>query len=567
MLKRLRQTYIPILTQITVPYVILAILTAVGGIYILTQIVVDSVEERFTNQLIDTARLSEEGLVRVQQKLLESQRLLSHVQGIDLAIENRQRSILADLALPIAYNAELEAIVFLDEIGNPLLSLSLDVETQAYGQLTPGEPYRNLSFVEKVVRGEVDELGDKTSGFVSTPLGELLFVAGPVVNIDGQGVGVAMVGMRMKNLVSLLREETLGHLTFYTLEGVPLISTLLDSTAIDPEQALLIFTRQNEGSYRRSLVSAGETYSELLSPFEVRGGEGAGLIGVALATKGLAQPGEITRNSTLLLMGFVFLLVVGVGTVVAGRITRPIRVLKDAAVKISHGDLDVRVTGQRRDEVGVLAESFNSMVESLSQSKQDLLDTYDKTIEGWALALDLRDHETEGHSRRVADLAVRLGRKLQLKEEDIKNLYRGALLHDVGKIAIPDTILLKKGKLTEKQRDQVKQHPVYAKLFMEQIEFLKPAMDVPYGHHERWDGKGYPRGLKGKEIPILARIFAVADVWDALTSNRPYREAMQFTDALDEIRKERGRQFDPEVVDAFLQVLGDVVNEKQPKKA
>lgn len=561
MLKKLRRTYIPILTQITVPYIFLAILIAAGGIYIITQVVVGSAEERFTNQLIDTARLSEESLVRVQQNMLESQRLLSHVQGIDVAIEDRQRSVLEDLGLPIAVNADLQAVVFLDRFGAPLLSLSLEGETQRYTQLTPIDPYSDISFIEKVLGGVVDELGDKTGGFVSTTQGDFLFVAGPVVNAEGQLVGVAMVGMQVETLVDLLREETLGQITFYNLEGIPLTSTLLDTIAIDPQQALQIIAVQSDQSPARSLVSAGESYRESISPFEIRGND-VGLMGVALANQSVLQIGEITRTSTLILIGFIFILVVVVGSVVASRITRPIRDLKEAAVKISHGDLDVRILGQRRDEVGVLADSFNSMVESLGQSKQDLLDTYDKTIEGWARALDLRDHETEGHSRRVTDLAVRLGKKLKLKDEDINNLYRGALLHDVGKIAIPDSILLKKGKLTQKQRDQVKEHPVYAKLFMEQIEFLKPAMDVPYNHHERWDGKGYPQGLKKEEIPILARVFSVADVWDAVTTNRPYRKAMKFADALDVIRKGRGKQFDPEVVDAFMQILGEAVIEK-----
>ena len=563
MLKNLRRAYIPILTQITVPYVILAILIVVGGIYILTQVVVDTAEERFTNQLIDTARLSQEGLVRVEQDLLESLRLLSHTQGIDLAIVNGERAALADLALPIAYNAELEAMVFLDDEGNPLLSLHLDEETGSYEQMASSDPYKELGFVEKVLSGEVDEAGDKTSGFVSGPLGEFLFVAGPVINANGQIAGVALTGMRIESLVRLLRQETTGHITLYTLDGIPLTTTLPASLAINPEQANLILARQREETPRRSLVSEGLTYQEILIPFEVRAGEDVGLMGVALATQYLELTGEITRNSTLWLMGLIFLLVVGVGSVVAGRITRPIRDLKEAAVRISHGDLGVRVADQRRDEVGVLAESFNSMVASLSQSRQDLLESYDKTIEGWARALDLRDHETEGHSRRVTDLAVRLGRKMKLNEKDLENLYRGALLHDIGKIAIPDRILLKKSKLTEKQREHVKQHPVYAKLFMEQIDFLKPAMDVPYSHHERWDGMGYPQGLKGEEIPFLARIFTVADVWDALTSNRPYHKAMKFTDALDEIREGRDRQFDPKVVDAFLEVLGEMVNEKQ----
>jgi HD-GYP domain-containing protein (c-di-GMP phosphodiesterase class II) len=215
--------------------------------------------------------------------------------------------------------------------------------------------------------------------------------------------------------------------------------------------------------------------------------------------------------------------------------------------------------------VGVLTQTFNEMVSNLSKSKQDLLDAYDKTIEGWARALDLRDHETEGHSRRVSEMAVRLGKQMGLSDEQLSQLYRGSLLHDIGKIAVPDSILLKKGKLTAQEMEQVRLHPQHALMFMEQIEFLRPALDVPYAHHEKWDGSGYPRGLKGKEIPLLARIFAIVDVWDALTSDRPYRAAMPMTEALDEIQDGSGNHFDPQIVDAFMAMLDKMLKEAQEK--
>jgi HD-GYP domain-containing protein (c-di-GMP phosphodiesterase class II) len=179
----------------------------------------------------------------------------------------------------------------------------------------------------------------------------------------------------------------------------------------------------------------------------------------------------------------------------------------------------------------------------------------------------LRDHETEGHSRRVTEMAERLGRKMGMNEDELRQLHRGGLLHDIGKIAIPDAVLLKRDKLTPKEVELIRHHPQFAKSFMEQIEFLKPAMAVPYSHHEKWDGSGYPEGLKGEKIPMLARIFAVADVWDALTSERPYRRPISFSEALDYIRSESGKHFDPKVVEAFTQVLGEMLKEQQrPQK-
>jgi HD-GYP domain-containing protein (c-di-GMP phosphodiesterase class II) len=284
-----------------------------------------------------------------------------------------------------------------------------------------------------------------------------------------------------------------------------------------------------------------------------------------LPTHFLVQTSQITRDNTLLLVGVALALVLAVGAVVAGRITRPIRDLRDAALKVSGGNYAVQVSGGVQNEVGVLAQTFNEMVTNLSKSKQDLLDAYDKTIEGWSRALDLRDHETEGHSRRVAEMAVRLGKQMGLTEEQLSQLYRGGLLHDIGKIAVPDSILLKKGKLTAQEMEQVRLHPQHAQMFMEQIEFLRPALDVPYAHHEKWDGSGYPRGLKATEIPLLARIFAIVDVWDALTSDRPYRAAMPMTEALDEIQDGSGNHFDPQIVDAFMAMLDKMLKEAQEK--
>jgi HD-GYP domain-containing protein (c-di-GMP phosphodiesterase class II) len=567
MLNRLRQAYIPILTQITVPYVLLAIIIAAGGTYVITQVVVDSVEERFTNQLIETGLLAGEAVVREEDELLEALRLVSNIQGVDIALRDRDVSTLRTLALPVSLNSGVEAVVFLDLNGSTIISLSLDSAAQQYINMVPATSYRNFDFVQQVLAGELDELGDKFSGVDITSAGTFIFIAGPVHDVDGKLTGVAMVGRSVDNMVRLLGEEVLGHLTVYSFNGEALSSTLVSPSGLAAEQADLILARQDEGSLRRSITDSGITYSELLTAFEVRSGIDLGVMGVALPTNFLVQTTEVTRTNTFILMSVALLLVIIVGALVAGRITAPIRDLKEAALRVSEGHLNVQVTPARRDEVGILTTSFNEMVRNLNRSKKDLLDTYDKTIEGWARALDLRDHETEGHSRRVTEMAERLGRKMGMNEDELRQLHRGGLLHDIGKIAIPDAVLLKRDKLTPKEVELIRHHPQFAKSFMEQIEFLKPAMAVPYSHHEKWDGSGYPEGLKGEKIPMLARIFAVADVWDALTSERPYRRPISFSEALDYIRSESGKHFDPKVVEAFTQVLGEMLKEQQrPQK-
>jgi len=180
---------------------------------------------------------------------------------------------------------------------------------------------------------------------------------------------------------------------------------------------------------------------------------------------------------------------------------------------------------------------------------------YDSTLEGWSRALDLRDQETEGHTQRVAELTVQLARAMGIGDADLVHLRRGALLHDIGKMGIPDSILHKPGPLSEAEWAIMRQHPVYAYELLSPIEFLRPALDIPYSHHERWDGSGYPRGLRGEAIPPAARIFAVVDVWDALLSARPYRPAWPRAQALAYIRAQAGKQFDPRVVEAFLRLV------------
>ncbi len=191
-------------------------------------------------------------------------------------------------------------------------------------------------------------------------------------------------------------------------------------------------------------------------------------------------------------------------------------------------------------------------ITEIKNSERNLVQAYDSTLEGWAKAVEMRDRLTEDHTRRVVALTERLARLMGVPEADMIHIRRGALLHDVGKIGIPDAILSKPAALTDDETKVMVQHPEQAHNMLSHIGFLGPALDIPYCHHEHWDGGGYPRGLKGEEIPLAARIFAVVDVWDALTSDRPYRAAWTEQDALHYIREQSGKYFDPAVVKAFL---------------
>jgi PAS domain S-box-containing protein/putative nucleotidyltransferase with HDIG domain len=199
------------------------------------------------------------------------------------------------------------------------------------------------------------------------------------------------------------------------------------------------------------------------------------------------------------------------------------------------------------------AQLFNG----LQQSNIELALAYDATIAGWSRAMDLRDKETEGHTQRVADLTLKLARAMSISESQLTHIRRGALLHDIGKMGVPDNILLKADQLTDEEWEKMRKHPEFAYEMLSSIRYLQPALDIPYCHHEKWDGTGYPRSLKGEEIPIAARIFAVVDVWDAITNDRPYRKAWPHERAREYIQEQSGKYFDPHIVEVFLNLISD----------
>lgn len=229
--------------------------------------------------------------------------------------------------------------------------------------------------------------------------------------------------------------------------------------------------------------------------------------------------------------------------------------LLQRATPLSEAELDLL------NDIAELAANAlhrTDLFEQLRAANAELRAAYDETIEGWSRALDLRDRETEGHSRRVTELTVRIAARMGFSEEELLHVRRGALLHDIGKMGIPDAILLKPGPLNDEEWAIMRTHPTLAVELLRPIAFLAPALDIPWCHHEKWDGTGYPRGLRGEEIPLAARIFAVVDVYDALTSDRPYRAAWSRERALAYIREQAGRHFDPRVVEVFEQVIAEM---------
>ena len=195
------------------------------------------------------------------------------------------------------------------------------------------------------------------------------------------------------------------------------------------------------------------------------------------------------------------------------------------------------------------------LIQQLHVSNDELTLAYDATIQGWSRTLELRDHETKGHSDRVVELTLQLAREMDIPEAEMLHIRRGAMLHDIGKTGIPDSILLKTGPLNGEETGVMQLHPEYAMKLLSGIPFLQPALDIPYCHHEKWNGRGYPQGLKGEDIPLSARIFSVVDVFDALSYERPYRGAWSRKKVLEYIKEQSGEHFDPKVVKTFLNMI------------
>ena len=301
--------------------------------------------------------------------------------------------------------------------------------------------------------------------------------------------------------------------------------------------------------------AAGQGFrTSALKHTHLRIGEGhagrAALVRTLVTVHDLSQDQEFIRSRPFMNEGFVAYF--GVPLIVKGEVRGVLEIFHRSSLKPTAEWLDFlnNLAGQ-----AAISIDNATLFADLQRSNINLKVAYDTTLEGWSRALDMRDRETEGHTERVAEMTVRLAREAGMNETEVLQLRRGALLHDIGKMAIPDAILHKPGKLTEEEWEVMRQHPVHARNLLWPIEYLRPALDIPWCHHEKWDGSGYPRGLTREHIPLAARLFAVVDVWDALRSDRPYRPGWPDDQVREYLRAESGIHFDPSVVALFLSII------------
>ena len=327
-----------------------------------------------------------------------------------------------------------------------------------------------------------------------------------------------------------------------------LLSHVTNELGVDAADVLLL----NPHSLMLEYAAGRGFHSQAVSESGVKLGEGyAGR--AALERRMVFIPDLSEASGDLLRFPFLkdegFVAYHGTPLVAKGHVKGVLEIFHRSTLETNHdwlGFLDALATQ------AAIAIDNAALFDNLERSNTELVLAYDATLEGWGRALELRDEETEGHTQRVTEMTLLLARAMGIGEQDLVHVRRGSFLHDIGKIGIPDRVLLKAGPLTEEEWEIMRRHPVYAFRMLQPIRFLRAALDIPYCHHEKWDGTGYPRGLKGEQIPLPARIFAVVDVWDALVSGRPYHVAGSKETVREHIRSLSGTHFDPKVVDVFL---------------
>ena len=550
--KKSRLTY-PIRFQISMPYLILSLFFTLAVTYITTRVVFDSAEERFANQLVESGKLSSEWMVLEEDQLLESLRLIVNTTGLAEAVSSEEIDTLHQFIYPLAVNSQVEDIEIINSDGSTIYSLRHRTggSIEDYFYSTGGEEFSNAEFIQPILEGHLDSFGDKYAAVEDPPWGHIFYVAGPILEQD-KVVGAALVGISLPTLVKEMRETTLAQITLYDFKGRALATTFITGQELDPNLIIQILPGQDDFSLLNNKIVVDLNYTELLGPWEVRNDLDIGILGVALPQNYLVHTNWVTRTQIFIALGAFIALILMIGYRLANRISKPLESLAKASEEVAAGNYMIALESPGSKEVAVLTTSFNHMLKSLRVSHSELLEAYDNSLEGWSQSLSLRDHETDEHSRRVVELTLKIAKIYGLSETELESIRRGALLHDIGKVGIPDEILNKTGPLSNEEWIIMKKHPLFAADMLQPINFMQESLEIPLYHHEKWDGTGYPYGLRGDAIPLSARIFAIADVFDALLSQRPYRDAWTKEEALQYLFENRGKHFDPQLIDFFF---------------
>ncbi|HEX9012533.1 MAG TPA: adenylate/guanylate cyclase domain-containing protein, partial [Anaerolineaceae bacterium] len=401
---------LPVRIKITLPYMILALIFAMVGAYIVSQVVLGQVEDRFTSQLIATGKQNSDWMVREENKHLETLRLLASTQGMAEAIAQKDNQKLHELALAHAVNSGEELVDILDPQGKSVLSLhhTAGGSAQDYTATSGDAVFSQWDFVQYVLAGKSDNGQDKTAGLAKAPWGAAFYVCGPILDNQGRLAGAVLVGRSLTSLAAQVRKDDLADVTIYQRDGTPLVSSLGSGVGtVSPlaaGQAAALLAGQQQSSLVREISIASNQYSEIIGPWEARNGQDLGLMGTSLPRYSLQATSQITRTQVFFLVACGLLLVVAVGILLANQITQPLVRIVRASAEVAKGNLEVKVETRGNDEVAVLAHTFNSMVAGLQEGSmyRDLLG---RTVSP-EVREQLRQTFTSGHLRLEGQEAV-----------------------------------------------------------------------------------------------------------------------------------------------------------------
>jgi putative nucleotidyltransferase with HDIG domain len=538
--------WLPIRYKIIVPFAVLLVFVGVIGSGVATARLTDAAAAEFDANLLHSSLLANQSVAQTEAARLADLRLATDTVGVPESLAAGDLPGLARLLTPIAANVTTASIQLrvLDLHGKEVLRLHGTRTGRALVDVTEGSAFAAEPTVIKVLADEPDPVAGDRRLFLSNQGAQpVLYWVGAVRTTGQRIVGAVMVGQALAEIAAGIQDSA-----FYDLSGARLASAL-SSPPVVSDAVHQRLSPQNTIPVNHT--EGGHAYSALFSTWSMRGTQ-FGFLAVQLNADALLSSVTQVRLILTLVFTGAALLTLLVGTATASLLTRPIDLLVRSMRAVSAGDLQHRARIASRDEIGYLARTFNEMTASLEEKTAALEETTFASMEALARAIDARDSSTFGHSARVAAVSLEIADEMHLSARDREALRRGALLHDIGKIGVEDKVLRKAGPLSDAEADDMREHPRIGHDMLKGLRFLHPSLPGVLYHHERWDGTGYPTGLRGTAIPLAVRILSVADVFDALTSDRPYRQGLSSDAVITAIRAESGLQFDPDVVTAFL---------------
>ena len=534
--------WLPIRYKIIVPFTVLLVFVGVIGSAVATARLTDEAAAELNANLLHSSLLANQSVAQIEAARLAELRLATDTVGVPESLAAGDVAGLAALLTPIAVNIPTASVQLrvLDLGGREVFRIHSTGAGGAQVDVTEGSVFAAEPTVLKVL-GTIS--GDRLLFLSSQGVQPVLYWVGAVRTSGGRIVGAVLVGQALAQIAAGIQDSA-----FYDLSGARLASALTSPPVVS-DAVVKRLSPQNTVPVNHT--EGGHTYSALFSTWTMRGIQ-FGFLAVQLKADALVSAAAQLRLILTLVFTGAALLTLLVGTVTASLLTRPIDLLVRSMRAVSAGDLQHRARVASRDEIGYLARTFNEMTASLEEKTAALEETTFASMEALARAIDARDSSTFGHSARVAAISLEIADEMHLPIKDREALRRGALLHDIGKIGVEDKVLRKTGPLSAAEADDMREHPRIGHDMLKGLRFLQPSLPGVLHHHERWDGSGYPTGLRGSAIPLAVRILSVADVFDALTSDRPYRQGLSSDAVIAAIRAESGLQFDPDVVTAFL---------------